>query len=817
MRQHLFRLGLTALATSVLVACGGGGGNSTADNNIITTPSPSAVLSGTVAVGSALPSVNVTVTDANGVQVTAQTGADGTYQVFDPAGVQLKGPFAVKVKSLLGNTEISLNSFAQDRGATSNVTPLTTAMVALINASNAYDPSTLDLSTVTSAKISDATSKLAAALSPVMTAANVSVVAFNPLSGNFAANNQGIDSVMDRVSLDYSSAGVSIINKFTLLTEGTPSPDPVIVSSSSTVGTLPQGITPPSSDALSRFTTKIKKCFAVNPASRVSYTVNTAGRNIFTPNSLHPDCNAMVDSAYRSQGQNFGQRWLYYLASTDFNSSTQVVLVPQYVVDKSGANPSWPGDIAYVYNINLIDKNNLAYTMPEVLAKVDDDFVIRGNQRKFDISIQSMYNKSHDNNTANNSIEARLRIGIDPTLTPVNNQGVYAVTSDGTKPLPKILCAWVTGPLLQKNEVHAPNSPVGGVLMVPPHSDYTARRDYSAVRIKYPMTFDPVNNATDKLRLFNDCKSTTTVGSNVEVGSGETNNAFTIDAVKTDSASTASFKPYWPITGNSPITYPTSLTRTACPTYNNNGGQTNTGAGNGNTGAATTANTVSGWCYSTKRESMVDSALQTAFQARYKDVKDVQFTFYVFVDSNYSDQTANSAYSTYATATDFFNSAQVVNNVRMVGAFPFLDKTTTNGVEVYAGNQQFRGVGQSMIDTYLSANAATVTSGTAIPASWTIPQGAEGIDRLGISGWYRKSDGSRIGAATFADSFGLPRSKLSGSFVLTEDWYGYDTTTYRNGMFRNTPYSAVATYREIWVRSYDRNNRQIQTVEFAVR
>jgi len=87
---------------------------------------------------------------------------------------------------------------------------------------------------------------------------------------------------------------------------------------------------------------------------------------------------------------------------------------------------------------------------------------------------------------------------------------------------------------------------------------------------------------------------------------------------------------------------------------------------------------------------MVDSALQTAFQARYKDVKDVQFTFYVFVDSNYSDQTANTAYSAYANATEFFNSAEKVNNVRMVGAFPFLDKTTTNSVEVYAGNQQFR-------------------------------------------------------------------------------------------------------------------------------
>ncbi len=814
MRQQFFHWGLTALATSALLACGGGGSGGTAQI------SPNPVLSGVVAVGSALPSVTVTVTDANGVDVTAQTGADGSYQVFDPAGVQLKAPFKVKVKSLLGNTEISLNSFAQDRGTTSNVTPLTTAIAALVNAANGYDPVTLDVSTITSGKIADATAKLASALAPVLGAANVSVSAFNPVNGTFVANNQGIDSVMDRIAMDYTSAGVSIINKFAVLTEGNASPDPVIVTTSGTTGTLPAGMTPPSATVLTTFANKIKKCFAVDAAARVRYTVDTAGRSIYAPGSLHADCSAMVDAAYRAQGQNFGQRWLYYLSSADFNSTTQVVLVPQYVVDKSNASPAWPGNIAYVYNINLIDKNNLTYTQPDVLAMVDGDFVMRGNQRKFDVGIQAMYSKLNDNNTVNNSIEARLRIGLDPTLTPVNNQGVYAISADGTKPLPKILCAWVTGPLLQKNEIHDPNNPKGGVLMVPPHSDYTARRDYAAVRIKYPMGFDPINNSTDKQRLFDDCKTTQTVGSNIEVGSAETNSAFTIDAVKTNATSTASFKPYSPITGTSAVTYPTSLTRTACPVYNSAGTQTNTGSGNGNTGAATTAITVSGWCNSTKRESLVDSALQTAFQARYKDVKDVQFTFYIFVDSAYSDSTPAVAYNTFTgatAATDFFNSAQVVNNVRMVGTFPFLDKTTTNGVEVYAGNQQFRGVGPSMISTYLAAGAATVAKGTSIPGSWTIPAGAEGIDRLGIGGWFRKSDGSRIGAATFSDSFGLPRSKLSGSFALTEDWYGYDSTTYKNGQFRATPYDARASYREIWVRSYDRNNRQIQTVEYAVR
>ena len=119
-----------------------------------------------------------------------------------------------------------------------------------------------------------------------------------------------------------------------------------------------------------------------------------------------------------------------------------------------------------------------------------------------------------------------------------------------------------------------------------------------------------------------------------------------------------------------------------------------------------------------------------------------------------------------------------------------------------------------MVSTYLAANAASVPLTTKVAGAWTIPTGADGIDRLGIGGWFLKSDGSRIGAATFTDSYSLPRSLTSASFTLSEDWYGYDFATYSNKKYSA---SATGAYREIWVRSYDRTNRQIQTVEFATR
>jgi hypothetical protein len=783
----------------VLTACNASSNSSSPFSSCSISTNTDYVLTGVVAVGAPLPAVTVTITDANGIQTTTTTGEDGSYAVQDPSGVTLKAPFKVSVRSLLGTSEVVLSSVALSRASTANVTPITTAISSLLNASNSYDPLTLNVNNVTETTISAASAKMATALSNVMTAANVSNNAFNPIKGPFIANGEGIDSVMDRVSFNYTSTGVSLVNRFEAITDTTSTISQVTVNATATPAAIPAGSEPPTAAAHAKFVQRIKDCFAIPAASRIAYVTNTAKKNIFTANTLHAKCSALLDStyAYKSQGQSFGQRWLYFFSNTDFDSSTQVVLVPQYVVDRTGATPSWTGDDqkAYVYNINLIDKNKITYTMPDVMAKVNGDLYLRGNQRKFDVSIQPMFSKLIDNNGSNNRIEGRLRIGFDPTLVPdANGVGTYQYTADGTKPLPKILCAWITGPLLQKDEVHDISNPKGGVLMVPPHSDLVTRRDYSAIRIKYPTDFDPVNNVTHRNLLFSDCKTTFTSSTKTEVGSGETSNNFTIDSVKTNDSSSATFKAYASL--GAATAYPTSTNRpnTSCS-------------------ATYTATSVPGWCFATRREDLISDSLKASFKARYKEPKDIQYTAYVFVEPGYSESSPQTAYASY-TSTTFLASAEKMN-LRMVGEMPFLDKSDEDRTKAtYIGKEVFRGVGSSMVSTFLSANAPTVPLTTPVVGSWTIPTGAEGIDRLGIGGWFSKSDGSRIGAATFSDSYYLPRSLTSLNITLSEDWYGYDFATYGINKYKNT---ATNAYREIWVRSYDRTNRQIQTVEFATR
>ncbi|NBS63327.1 MAG: carboxypeptidase regulatory-like domain-containing protein [Betaproteobacteria bacterium] len=810
-------LPLTLAAGLALSACGGGGGGT----GVPDTTQP--VLSGVVAVGAALPSTTVVVIDANGTKVTATTASDGAYEITDPPGLTLKPPFSVKVNTQLGQSEVSMTSLALGRGDTANVTPLTTATAALLNAGGNYDPATLVPATVTTASLATASGKLAAAMTPILEAAGVPPGSFNPVTAKFSADRTGIDSVLDRLSVDIAPTGVGLVNRFQLSSDaGGATTDPtakVVVTSAGASGTLPLGLAPPSPAMVARLEAAVRACFAIPAAQRVRYSTNPTGRQIFEAGSLHASCAKFVHAAYRSQGMPFGQSWLYLLANEDLDANVKLALVPQYVVDRTGA-ARWQGtddNYAYVYNINLIDKNGLSFTKPEVLAKINNEFIVRGNQRRFDVMVQPMFTKVNDNNGTNNYVEGRLRIAIDPHLIPpagadtLATYGSYQLAGD--RPLPKLLCAWVTGPLLQNGVTHDPSRPKGGVLMVPPHSDLTARRDYSAVRIKYPEGFDPTQNATDRAQLLKDCRDyphNAGLGNSIrwELGSAETNSAFTIDGAKTDASSSTEFVAYKAaINGGNPnanasVAYPTSLSRTSCPLSSNSS-------------ADRTA--VSGWCAPTKRDVLVTDALRTAFETTYKDPKDVIYTFYLFVDQTYAGtgpQTvsadAKTAYTGFnANGDDFLASAEIVQ-ARIVGAMPFVDKASG----VYAGNQVFRGVGAAMVSAYLGANLSTLAKGSLIQGSWTIPDGVEGIDRLGISGWFINTAGSRIGAATFSDSFALPRSVKTKDFALTEDWYGFDFSTYKNQTYATV---AAKAYREIWVRSYDTRNRQIQTVENAVR
>lgn len=779
-------------------------------------------ITGVVAVGAPLPAATVTLVDVSGQKAEAVTNALGEFEVVNSVGQNLVPPFALSTTKSLGDKVYVLNSVASNNFQTANITPLTTAAVALINSGAGYDPTNLNLnkftpSTLDSA-IEAANKTLATALKPLLVNAQVSD--YQPISGKFTANNTGLDKVMDQVGLNISSSGLNLVNKFEILKESASSNSVSITASQSSVTELKLGAEPPDKEMLQSVIAKIEACFKIDADKRVKFTTDGAGRDIYTSGSLHTTCANFLRDEYRHQGQPFGQRWLYYLKDAQFDG-IKVSLVPLYVVDKKDTyldaqkTQPFPGDdqIAYVYNILLTDKNGLIYTSPDVFIKDNKQFKLLGNRRKFNVSIQPYYTRvTNFRNLTDEYVEARIRPGIDPSFTfdASSGFGKFFSTTDGTKPLPKILCAWVTGPLLQNGVSHDPNAPKGGVLLKAVWSELTQRQDYMAPRVKYPFDFDPIGNSTHKSMLYNDCKNSNHEGNNA---TPETNSTFATDWLNTNSVNTRTFGYTW-LTKPYPTTYYRyeDANIKTCPLSSNT--------------AKVPEDKVAGWCNPTKRETAVTALERATFEKTYADPKNIIFTFYLFIDPNYSESAPGTSFSGTTTANAFMDLAEVMQ-IRMAGTLAFLDTKTVDGKVIYAGAEKYLTIGDTTLTKYLSANKSTLAKGEVVDFSWEKSVGDSGGDRIGLGGWYMgKKCGAgsnsttcldpgttasiiRVGPKTYSDSFGIDKSKNSGSYNLPEDWYGFDHTTATRPQGY---YSLTNSYREIWIRSYDSKNRVIQSV-----
>ncbi|MBB5509974.1 hypothetical protein [Paraburkholderia atlantica] len=201
------------LTASVLAACGGGAGGSGANTASTTNggasqpgtqPVQSMQLTGTVAVGRALADANVTVIDANGKSVVVSADGSGNYTA-SIAG--LSAPFLIVATDRAGNEAPLYSVLATAPGSTAaiaNVTTLTTAVAAQLTSSG----NPLDLTTsgqlaaqVTSSSVNASVVKLQTALAPILAANGLSTTAFDPIGTAFTANHQGLDAVVDSVSV----------------------------------------------------------------------------------------------------------------------------------------------------------------------------------------------------------------------------------------------------------------------------------------------------------------------------------------------------------------------------------------------------------------------------------------------------------------------------------------------------------------------------------------------------------------------------------------------------------------------------------------
>jgi len=768
---------LAAVAVAVgIVACGGGGGG---------TQVASTTVGGLVAVGESLSYATVLLIDADGLTKQVTSDANGAYSI-NVTG--MKAPFVIKAAGSIGTQEYNLVSMLASSTSGQNnavqVTPLTTGIAALVNASNGYSADGLVPSTVTPTSLAAATNLLTTALSGPISAAGLST-SFNPVTYTFSADRTGADQVLDVVDVRIKPTGVVLANRMEVLTDNT-DPSNVVVTTGGNSGTWPAGANP-AGPALLALQNKIKACFALSSTQRAPSAAPDSGGFITADMSqMAADCKNYVVSDYMHNTYSYGERWGLALSSSEFLDA-DVKINLRYVVDR----PSMADGKAYLVNVNFKDIKGNWYTRPEILERTttgsSDSFKLYGNRRNVDFSVDANYTYIDDLSTpANSRVEGRLQMNTTPHRTKASGAQNFAFTYDSTDPTlaqPKIICAWVTGPFLQTGVTHDPSAPKGGILLKVPHPEAVATRNYMPIHAKYSPDFDPVGNSTDKNTLWSDCKGTT--GTTARIGTSSTNNQFTINAVKANSASTWAFP--GPAANNFEIT------------------RSNVGTCNGNTTTATDG--CPRRTYATMRSTEVTAQDKLDYLSTFGNTSMPRYTIYVFQDDAYLN-TDTTAWSNSVTT---FWSKATIENGRMAGTMAFLAKDS-NGL--YGGDIKFRKPDAATVSTYLGTTLSTLPLGTSVNVGWTVPAGEQGIDRFGGKGQAYFGTGSSqktIVSSIAQMSKGSPRSASSGVLTLSDEWLGDDAIG-TNKTYGGVQFAVTSVYREIWARSYDLENRQIQYV-----
>jgi hypothetical protein len=171
---------------------------------------------GTAAIGAPIPSAAVTLKDSRGTARTATTDATGHFSV-DTTG--LAAPFILRVQPSTGSALYSVSADANASGVI-NVTPLTDLIVRTwygvqnTTADAAFaDPATRSLPGPGSVEVIH--KLFASMMQKWLVQAGVDAAAFNLISSPFNADATGVDSVLDKLTVDIGTRTVTVTDSST--------------------------------------------------------------------------------------------------------------------------------------------------------------------------------------------------------------------------------------------------------------------------------------------------------------------------------------------------------------------------------------------------------------------------------------------------------------------------------------------------------------------------------------------------------------------------------------------------------------------------
>jgi hypothetical protein len=388
------KLVLTASMAAVLAACGGGGGSSSASSPSAgaTSATAASTMSGTVAIGDALANATVTVIDSTGKTASTTSGSNGAYSVSITG---LTAPFVITASDPSGasGTLYSVVANATTTGGaavTANVTPLTTAVAALLTPSG--NPLTLTqagaLSSVTPATTTAAVTVLDNALSQILTANGLSPTSFDPIGGAFTPNQNGADAVIDSVQVTPSASGSGL--QLTSLA----APNTSIQLNQNTTTTTALPVPAQTANYLASLVTSLGQCIAGTTSA----------------------CSSAIDASYLNDGYSTMQarHGGLFASGTTLTGVKTVAMLPAGTLSAI----SRPAALVYFLYTSANGTQNFASDVVQQLPNGSWDII--GNQSQYNLYVASVLGQKQFTDSAdaaNGRLESGLKIEVTPSVT----------------------------------------------------------------------------------------------------------------------------------------------------------------------------------------------------------------------------------------------------------------------------------------------------------------------------------------------------------------------------------------------------------------
>ncbi len=398
---------LLPAAAAVLVACGGGGGGSPS----VSLPQ---TLTGTAAIGAPMSGANVYLTDSTGR--TAETTADsaGTY-LFTASQLEgMRAPLILAASVQLGERKINHYSLVNsiEGNVIANVTPLSSAVVALLSESPILSPLTVQqLSNLTASQLENAKNKVKAAVKPLSD--QMVQGSFDPITTPIQSIGEGVDELLDHVDLAVDQRSISLMNKMKVVSDSSSSAgaSAVAIQKASTQMPDPLPADRQPTASIGELYSQFVRCFATPSAERM--VVQSA-----TDATLSENCSDIAVAEYKNNGLDFKARWARALKSNTIKIGDGAVF---YMPEVRLALSSQPLRLAV--NFNFLDNTGNGFTVPEIIefSATDRKWRLYGNRRSVNMFIDANANYYADMSKYPNYVNlntSKIETGIQLTFDP---------------------------------------------------------------------------------------------------------------------------------------------------------------------------------------------------------------------------------------------------------------------------------------------------------------------------------------------------------------------------------------------------------------